>query len=157
MSKLGYDHYNNLIPPLAPNSSEIEIYNRYVKQIKTDNKKTCLLLGFTKELIDLSDVAIDIDPPPNSNAKIITDDWFNINTYYDIIIGDGCINMVGGKLIEHLSQFCGTLVIRFFMDKLSEMKYATRFRHNTPFLLPDEIIETQPSCKILIWHFKKTL
>ena len=149
---LSHDHYANLVPPLSPNNYEVEIFKQYVNKFRTEKK--CLLLGFTKELIDFADIAIDIDPPPNCDKKIKTDDWFNINEYHDIIIGDGCINMVGGNLVEHLSHFCGTLVIRFFMEKLPDMKYATRFRYNTPFLLPDTIIETQPLCKILIWHFK---
>ena len=156
-SLLGHDHYSNLSPPLAPNDYEVGIFKKYVIDSIGKSEKGCLLLGFTKELIHLADEAVDINPPPNCNKKIRSDDWFNINQYYDVIIGDGCINMVGGKLIDHLSQFCGTLVIRFFMDKLPDMKYATRFRHNTPFLLPDVIIETQPLCKILIWYFKKTL
>ena len=157
---IGYEHFMKLQPPLAPNNNEIEIFHKYVNDIKLnvmcDGKCSgkCLLLGFTKELLYLADEAFDINPPPNSQSKIVKEDWFNIDSYYDIIIGDGCINMVGGHLVEHLSQFCGTLVIRFFVDKLPEMKYATRFRHNTPFLLPDKIIETQPLCKILVWNFK---
>lgn len=148
-------HFANLSPPLAPNEQEIQIYQKYVDHVKTNNRTSkCLLLGFTKELLYLADDAIDINPPINCDNKVIKDDWFNINTHYDIIIGDGCINMVGGSIVQHLSQYCDTLVFRFFMEKLPDMKYATRFRHNTPFLLPDEIIETQPLCKILIWHFK---
>lgn len=154
---IGYEHFINLTPPLSPNSCEVKLFEKYVeKSISSSTSNTsCLLLGYTKELLYLADHAIDINPPPNFSPKVIKDDWFNINTYHDIIIGDGCINMVGGQLVEHLSNYCGTLVIRFFMDKLPSMKCATRFRHNTPFLLPDKIIETQPLCKMLIWKFKK--
>jgi hypothetical protein len=151
-----YEHFMHLKPPLAPNNYEIEIFDKYVNDIKLNGQfnNECLLLGFTKELLYLADKGIDLNPPPNSDTKIEKGDWFNVDSYYDIIIGDGCINMVGGNLVEHLSKFCGTLVLRFFVDKFPEMKYATQFRHNTPFLLPDTIIDTQPFCKILIWHFK---
>lgn len=149
-TNLPCEHFMNLSPPLAPNQDEVDIYTRFVKN--NSFEKGCLLLGFTKELIHLADHAIDINPPqPIFNVE--KGDWFDISTYYDVIIGDGCINMVGGHLVEHLSKWCGTLVIRFFTDRLQEMKYATRFRNNTPFLLPDEIIDTQDKCKILVWHF----
>ena len=159
-------YYNNLVPPLSPNESEIEIYTQFVNKVKNDNdnenenenenkQNTCLLLGYTKELIHLCDLSMDINPPEISDQKTVRGDWFTINSYYDIIIGDGSINLAGGDLVKHLSQYCGLLVVRFFTEKIPVMKYATKFRINTPFLLPDQIIETQNSCKILIWDFRK--
>lgn len=87
--------------------------------------------------------------PPQYLSSIIKKDWFSIDTFYDVIIGDGVLNLVGGNLVEHLSKYCNTLVIRFFTKKIEGMKFATQFRCNTPFLLPDKIFETQQNCKIL--------
>lgn len=139
------EHFNSLKPPLAPNDDEVEIYKSYIEG------KT-LLLGYTKELIDLCDNAFDLNPPLNS--KVVKQDWFTIDEHYNTIIGDGVLNLVSGDLVEYLSKYCDQLIIRFFTEKIDGMKYATNFRNNTPFLLPDKIIETQPKCKILIWKFK---
>jgi hypothetical protein len=139
-------HFNNLKPPLAPNEYEVEIYKQYI------NHNT-LLLGYTKQLIDLCSSAIDLNPPISPNPKVLQGDWFAIKDYYDVIIGDGVLNLVGGDLVEYLSTHCNILVIRFFTNKIQGMKYATYFRSNTNFLLPDVIIDTQDSCKILVWHF----
>jgi len=139
------EHFNNLKPPLAPNTEETTIYENHCKG-------TILLLGYTKELIHLCTEAMDLNPPINQN--IIKQDWFTINKSYNTIIGDGVLNLVGGELVQYLSNYCDTLIIRFFTDKIDTMKYATNFRYNTAFLLPDIIIETQPRCKILIWKFK---
>ena len=142
------DHFNNLNPPLCPNNDEITVYK---KHLGTGKK---LLLGYTKQLINLCDDAMDLNPPANLISSIIKQDWFTITDFYDTIIGDGVLNLVGGKLVQYLSTHCNTLIIRFFTDKIDGMKYATNFRNNTIFMLPDTIIHTQPSCKILIWKFQ---
>ena len=140
------NHFNNLPLPLYPDPKEVSIYEQY-----TTSSNNILLLGYTKQLIHLSTKAIDLNP---INDTIIKQDWFSVNEHYDIIIGDGVLNLVGGELVTHLSKYCNTLIIRFFTDKIEGMKYATNFKFNTSFLLPDVIIDTNPSCKILIWHFR---
>lgn len=140
------NHFNNLPLPLYPNTKEVSIYEQYINP-----QNTVLLLGYTKQLIHLSTKAIDLNP---INDTIIKQDWFSVNEHYDVIIGDGVLNLVGGELVTHLSKYCNTLIIRFFTDHIDGMKYATHFKFNTSFLLPDAIIDTNPSCKILIWHFK---
>lgn len=140
------NHFNNLPLPLYPDAKEVSIYEQY-----TTSSNNVLLLGYTKQLIHLSTKAIDLNP---INDTIIKQDWFSVNEHYDIIIGDGVLNLVGGELVTHLSKYCNTLIIRFFTDKIEGMKYATNFKFNTSFLLPDVIIDTNPSCKILIWHFR---
>jgi hypothetical protein len=141
------EHFNNLQPPLSPNNEEVLIYEKYCKDTNT------LLLGYTKELMHLCTEAMDINPPTNCDSKIIKQDWYTNTKYYSSIIGDGVLNLVSGELVSYLSKYCDTLVIRFFTEKIETMKYATHFRNNTPLLLPDIIIETQPKCKILIWRF----
>lgn len=153
------EHFNSLTPPLSPNQDEIEIYQKYI----TDHNEI-LLLGYTKELIKFADISVDLNFPENLNAlddiELIKDDWFNIPNYgkkYGTIIGDGVLNLVGGSLVERLRRSCDRLIIRFFTSKINGMKYATYFAHNTNFLLPDKIIDTQESCKILMWNFNKSL
>jgi hypothetical protein len=133
--------------PLYPNENEVKIYEKYKGNGKV------LLLGYTKQLIHLCDVAMDINPP-KTLENIIKQDWFTIKEHYDTIIGDGVLNLVGGDLVQYLSNHCNTLIIRFFTEKINGMKYATQFKSNTNFLLPDIIIDTDPLCKILIWDFK---
>lgn len=145
---LDSQHFDNLPLPLYPNEQEVALYKKYIQA--SDN---VLLLGYTKQLIDLCDVAMDINPPTPHCKKIIKQDWFTLDTKYNIIMGDGVLNLTGGDLVQYLSKYCDTLIIRFFTDKIDGMKYATHFKYNTSFLLPDIIIDTQPSCKILIWHF----
>ena len=142
------DHFNNLPLPLYPNELEVSIYEKYKGNGQT------LLLGYTKQLIHLSDVAMDLNPPQTNN-HITKQDWYTITEHYDTIIGDGVLNLVGGDLVEYLSHHCNTLIIRFFTEKINGMKYATNFKRNTNFLLPDIIINTQPQCKILIWNFQQ--
>jgi len=142
------DHFSNLSPPLCPNELEISIYSQYILP-----ESRTLLLGYTKELYGLCDEAIDLNLPLGSDQKLIQGNWFEIDRFYDTIIGDGVLNLVGGELVEHLSTHCKRLVVRFFTEKIPGMRYATNFRSNTPFLLPDVVIESQPKCKILIWNF----
>lgn len=145
------NHFSTLKPPLCPNDLEIQIYTAYCKSTLPNS---VLLLGYTKQLLHLSTAAMDLSPP-SYMTSIIKQDWFSIDTFYNVIIGDGVLNLVGGKLVEHLSKYCDTLVIRFFTKKIDGMKFATQFQSNTPFLLPDKILETQPNCKILVWNFNK--
>lgn len=141
------NHFSNLTPPLSPNKLEINIYSQYILP-----ESRTLLLGYTKELYELCDEAIDLNPPL-LDSKIIQGDWFKIDRFYDTIIGDGVLNLVGGDLVTYLSTHCRRLIIRFFTEKNPGMKYATQFRLNTEFLLPDIMIETQLKCKILVWDF----
>jgi hypothetical protein len=140
------NHFSNLPPPLFPDEIDVVIYEKYKLQGNT------LLLGYTKQLYHLCDTAIDLNPHPEAK-KIIKGDWFSITEQYDTIIGDGVLNLAGGSLVEYLSKHCKILIIRFFTEKIPGMKYATYFKHNTSFLLPDIIIDTRPSCKILVWNF----
>ena len=146
--KTDAEHFNTLKPPLAPNDFEVAIYER-MSTINT------LLLGYTKQLLRFCTHSIDINPPNHMRIsdKCIKGDWFQINRHYDTIIGDGVLNLVGGSLVKHLSKYCNTLVIRFFEEKLPNMKYATHFKHNTEMLPPDEIIKTQKNCSMYIWYF----
>lgn len=142
------NHFSKLVPPLAPNETEVALYDNLIGQ----NRERVLLLGYTKQLLHLSTEALDLNPPPES--KVAKGNWFDIAEPYDVIIGDGVLNLVGGSLVEHLKRFCSKLIIRFFTDKIEGMKYATYFKNNTVILEPSREIETQKSCKILVWEFQ---
>ncbi len=149
-SNTDINHFNTLQPPLSPNDQEVELFRRNI-----EDSDTVLLLGYTKQLLPLCNIAMDLNPPDETRySDVCKGNWFDITPgVCDTIIGDGVLNLVGGQLVQYLSARCKKLIIRFFTDKLPGMKYATYFRNNTNFLLPDEIIETQPNCKILIWRF----
>ena len=150
------NHFSTLLPPLAPNEREVQIYENLI-----GDAKRVLLLGYTKQLLHLSTEAIDLNPPADANGvKITKGNWFDIplnsGDRYDVIIGDGVLNLVGGSLIEHLSKCCSKLVIRFFTEKIEGMKYATYFKNNISMPEPSgPEIETQKSCKIMVWEFRQ--
>lgn len=154
------NYFDTLQPPLSPNTDEIQHYRDFIEDVSIDffsnNPKTILLLGFTKELQPLCTEFMDINPnhPYSNDSKSIIGNWYtDISTKYDVIIGDGVLNLVSGSLVKHLSKYCKRLIIRFFVQKMDSMQYATWFRDNTEFLLPDKIITTQPKCKMLVWDF----
>lgn len=142
-------HFSTLKPPLAPNYAEVNLYRQEVY-----GSQRTLLLGYTKELLSLCDTAIDINPPIEVKSIVTCGDWFDIKDHYDVIIGDGVLNLVGGSLVRHLFEkgCCNKLVIRFFTEKIEGMKYATYFQHNTDMIMPNEVIKTQDKCVLLIWH-----
>jgi len=142
-------HFDNLRPPLSPDQSEVRLYEEYVRG------PSILLLGYTKELSHLASDSIDLNPPAE-RTDVTKGNWFEIKGSYDTIIGDGVLNLVGGSLVEYLSHRTKRLVIRFFTEKIEGMKYATFFRHNTSFLLPDHIIDTKDKCRLLIWNFNQS-
>jgi len=139
-------HFSNLKPPLSPNLYEVEIYKKY---IGTDRFEKVLLLGYTKELIDLATIAIDINPI--NHPKVKKGNWFDISDNYDVIMGDGVLNLVGGSLVDKLLSFTNLIIIRFFPEKLECMKYATYFKNDVFLSTPPTLkIETNKSW-ILVW------
>lgn len=142
------NHFANLQPPLSPNEEEVELYRKFC-----DGKEKVLLLGYTKELIALCSVAVDLNPPEGVNAKVKKGNWFDISEQFDCIIGDGVLNLVGGDLITHLQTLSPNICIRFFTQKLPSMKYATIFSSNLKILLPTSITKTQDKCVMLTWNF----
>lgn len=111
------DHFSSLRPPLSPNDLEVQIYTSYCRSSTISHfEPTVLLLGYTKQLLHLSTVAMDLSPP-NYMSCIIKQDWFSIDKFYNVIIGDGVLNLVGGKLVEHLSKYCDTLGIDLYVIK----------------------------------------
>ena len=132
-------------PPFCPNEKEIEIYKEFI----AGSKKVCLF-GATKELMNLCDLAVDLNPINNFD-KIIKSDWFDMCDPQDCIIGDGILNLYGDNLLHHISTISKTLVTRVFMKKLEGMKYAKFFPTNFPN--NSRVIITQPDIAMVQWNF----
>lgn len=140
-------HFSTLQPPLSPNKEEVLMFEEFCRE-----KKRVLLLGYTKELMHLATIAVDLNPPPHHNVQ--QGDWFDIEGNFDAIIGDGVLNLVGGDLVDHLSTLSNNICIRFFTERMSSMKYATIFSSNLKVLLPTTVTPTQDKCVMLTWNFK---
>lgn len=139
-------HFSTLQPPLSPNQEEVKIYEEFCEG-------KVLLLGYTKELMRLATVSVDLNPPENAHSQTRKGDWFDITERFDTIIGDGVLNLVGGDLLDHLKTLSNRICIRFFTEKIETMKYATIFSSNLKIMLPSSITPTQDKCVMLKWNF----
>ena len=140
------DNWHGRNPPFCPNLEEVEIYKKLTK----DQHPICLF-GVTKELGDLCDFAIDLNPVPYPKFTVKAN-WFDIkNQFINCIIGDGVVNLYGNELIEHVSTISKTFVARVFMKKLDGMKYAKFFP--TDFPTASKVIITQPDVAVVQWNF----
>lgn len=138
------EHWQNLQPPLCPNLYEIEIYKHHVK-----GYGPVCLLGMTKNLQDLCEYMVDINPIKQSKP-VIKQNWNEFNGYAEAIIGDGVLNLEGLQLVEKLNKICKKLICRVFLKKFDWMKYATYFPTNFPN--SSIVIPTQKDISIVIWE-----
>lgn len=140
------DNWHGRNPPFCPNLEEVEIYKKLTK----DQHPICLF-GVTKELGDLCDFAIDLNPVPYPKFTVKAN-WFDIkNQFINCIVGDGVFNLYGDELLQHVSTISKTFVTRVFMKKLDGMKYAKFFP--TDFPKASTVIMTQPNIAIVRWDF----
>lgn len=137
-------HWQNLKPPLCPNVEEIKIYKDLV-----EGMNPVCMLGMTKELMQLCDYMVDLNPI-EVPKKVIKSDWFSLEECADAIIGDGVINLTNNKLIEKMRKLCNKLICRVFTKKLPGMKYAQNFP--TEFPESKLIIPTQENVVIVVWE-----
>ena len=106
-------HWQNLEPPLAPNTYEVELF-----KLHTNGLHPVCLLGMTKELIPLCDYMVDLNPIPQ-NKPIIQSDWKDLNKESSVIIGDGVLNLAGLELINYLLKLTNKIVCRVFLKKFN--------------------------------------
>lgn len=137
-------HWINLPYPLRPNPAEVEIFRENLLPGKT------LLLGSTKDLLPLCDVAVDLDPK-YEDSKLIYGDWYNISGDYENIIADGSLNWGAEELLPIIEKHCKRFICRVFSEKLPGMKYATHFY--SEFEGAEKIAEINKLCPIFIWKF----
>ena len=74
-------HWQNLRPPLAPNSDEVKIYENLCDQ------GPVVMLGMTKELIHLCEYMVDLNPIPQSKP-VVKSDWAGFQGLAGTVIGD---------------------------------------------------------------------
>ena len=137
-------HWQNLRPPLAPNSDEVKIYENLCDQ------GPVVMLGMTKELIHLCEYMEDLNPIPQSKP-VVKSDWAGFQGLAGTVIGDGVLNLAGIGLVDELLPKCDRVVCRVFLKKLDGMKYATHFP--TSFPGSSRIIPTQTDVAIVVWDY----
>lgn len=133
-------------PPFCPNEKEVAFYKDLIGE-----SRPVYLLGMTKELMNLCDVAVDLSPV-ESEKPTLKLNWFDLRDIsVGCIIGDGVINLTGYSLVNHLSKISNSFVCRIFTEKLEGMKYATFFPKEFPE--SHQIILTQPGIVMIKWEF----
>ena len=137
-------HWQNLRPPLAPNSDEVKIYENLCDQ------GPVVMLGMTKELIHLCEYMVDLNPIPQSKP-VVKSDWAGFQGLAGTVIGDGVLNLAGIGLVDELLPKCDRVVCRVFLKKLDGMKYATHFP--TSFPGSSRIIPPQTDVAIVVWDY----
>lgn len=144
------NYWSSELPhPLAPNSDDVEIY----KQNKISG--STLLLGLTKDLIDLSDWQMDINPWIDSDT-VIKSNWTDNITFYDNIIGDGVLSFDKGttnQLLKMAKDNCKVFIARTFTKRLPIMRIADHFPQPEDFeIKPTKTIKFK-DYSFYIWHF----
>lgn len=142
-------HWQNLTPPLCPNEEEISLFKQAI-----GGKKPVYLLGLTKQLLDLCDVAIDINPIPISKPTLKLD-WNELAGFNaEVIIGDGVMNLVQFDF-NKLASLTKRFVCRVFLRKHPGMKYATLFPNDFPNAT--SVTHTQDGVALVVWDFDSSL
>jgi len=138
-------HWQNLTPPLAPNLFEISLYEKYIEFFSP----VCLL-GMTKELVDLCDVAVDLNPIQiKESLQVIKCDWNDLCGDFGVIIGDGVLNFTGLDFVHKALKLAKRAIFRVFMEKQPGMKYATIFLKEFPGC--NQVIVTQKNIVMTVW------
>lgn len=138
------NHWQNLNPPLSPNEYEVELYKHHTKGFGP----VCLL-GMTKELINLCDFMVDLNPIKQTKP-VLKHDWAEINEWSEVVIGDGALNLSGLSLVDKLFKNSNKVICRVFLKKLDGMKYATHFP--TEFPGASLVIPTQENVVMVVWE-----
>ena len=143
------EYWRNLLPPLAPSKEDVKLYKEHLLP------GTTLLLGSTKQLINLSNVQMDIDPQ-DYILNPIKQDWITNTEFYTNIIGDGvtCFTKeLCDGIVEMASKYCKKLIVRSFNKKLPTMRVAAYFpRVNDFTVTPTSYIEFE-NYTFYVWHF----
>lgn len=138
------EYWQNLSPPLCPNSYEVELYRHHSK-----GYGPVCLLGMTKELQPLCEFMIDLHPV-QQYKPVIKSDWRDIKEFAEVFIGDGVVNLEGLDLVNDLLKIAEKVVIRVFLKKFPWMKYATHFPNKFPG--SSLVIPTQEDIAMVIWE-----
>lgn len=136
--------------PLSPSKDDVEVYRQYLKQ------GTTLLLGCTRQLIELSDEQMDIDPWYTAST-VIVQDWTQNTKHYTNIIGDGVFSILtkerSNEVLKMCSKHCATFILRSFNKKLPIMRIAAHFPTVEDFSIKPSIVQPYKDYTFYVWHF----
>lgn len=135
--------------PYSPSDDDINIYLKYKIQ------GSSLLLGCTHKLLIHTDYQLDIDPWFLSK-NVIVGDWRNNKIFYNNIMGDGVLNFteeLTNDVLKMASTHCNRFVVRYFNERLPNMKIANYFTHPHELYIKPDTIEDQSVYSFLIWNF----
>lgn len=138
-----------LKPPYSPSDEDIDTYLKY------KIRGSALLLGCTHKLLTHTDYQLDIDPWFLSK-NVIVGDWRNNNIFYDNIIGDGVLNFteeLTNDVLLMANTHCKRLIVRYFNNRLPDMKIANYFSAPSEFKIKPHVVEDFSSHSFLIWNF----
>lgn len=138
------EHWKNLSPPLCPNEYEVELY-----KLHSRGYGPICLLGMTKNLQNICDFMVDLNPSPQSKP-VIKCDWNNLTEHAEVVMGDGVINLEGLQLINKLFDNYNKIICRVFLKKFPWMKYASHFPQKFP--TASLVIPTQDDIVMAIWE-----
>lgn len=138
------EYWQNLSPPLSPNSYEIELYLHHSK-----GYGPICLLGMTKELQSICEFMVDLYPTQQSKP-VVKSDWRDIKEFAEVFIGDGVVNLLGLDIVDNLLKKSEKVIMRIFLKKFPWMKYATHFPDKFPGA--SLVIPTQKDIVMVIWE-----
>lgn len=136
--------------PLAPNADDVADYRRLI-----GDSVSVLLLGNTPALMELCDVAMDMEPFADS-PKVVRQDWTTNQDWYDAIIGDGVLNftdVLAREVLDMAARSCRVFVARAFSRRLPIMRVADNFPTAEEFTpRPVEVLE-RVDYRFFVWRF----
>jgi len=115
-------YWTNLQWPAAPNLDDYKVFSSYCQG-------NVLLLGSTKLLLPLCTAAWDLEPVYD-DPKIVSRDWFTLDSHWDTIILDGGLAFgeeYCKKLLAVVLSNCDRFVSRTFLNPNWPTKYACYF------------------------------
>ena len=137
-------HWQNVRFPYSPNPEEVKLYSKFI-----GDRQPVYMLGMTKALVCLTDVAVDLNPI-DIGKPCLKADWRDLEGFEaGVMIGDGVLNLLGLGFVDKALSISKRLVCRVFLKKLPEMKYATFFP--TEFTGHTELVNTQEGIAIVVW------
>jgi hypothetical protein len=139
-------HWHNREPPLAPNRQEVTLYENLIGA-----RRPVCLLGMTRELARLCDLAVDL-APVDIGRPTLKCNWNDLKGNFGVVIGDGVLNLEGLGLVEKMLALADRFVARVYTKKQPWMKYATFFP--TDFPSSKTVTMTQDNIVVAVWERK---
>lgn len=148
------EYWTSHVPPAAPSDDDVEVFRSHIIGSNT------LLLGSTKQLLGLCDIAYDLCPKYD-NPIIQDRDWITIDSQFDTIISDGALCFgrdFSLALLERLSKHCKRFVLRSFVKvPVSAAKskgYGSFWPKPEDFqIAPTKVINVTDIYNFYIWDF----